>query len=276
MVDVQQIVVATGFSALTHPFAYAKVLIQLGYEPIPPVRSRSLLGKPVYSYPNIFRYMKYLAHEEGFLGLYRGFLPRASSTVLSNIITQCISSTPCFKRNTDRLTLGKHETKAQNDSFVILIKDTSKEMVARCTGVIISYPLQVIMIRSMAQFVGQETIYNSILNGFNEIYKNEGVAGFFEGLLSRLAGEVATLWACNIISHLAVKYLISQTEDPEKLSILISPIASVLVTNWTYPFILTANIMAVNNSGLAITKPPFGQSYDSWKSCWQHLTEIVS
>lgn len=29
MVDVQQIVVATGFTAITHPFAYAKVLIQV-------------------------------------------------------------------------------------------------------------------------------------------------------------------------------------------------------------------------------------------------------
>lgn len=69
--------------------------------------------------------MKYLAHEDGFLGLYRGFLPRAASVVLSNLITQCVSSTPIFKRNTDRLTLGKHQNpeKSAEDSFLILIKD---------------------------------------------------------------------------------------------------------------------------------------------------------
>lgn len=39
-----------------HPLNYVRVLMQLGYEPLPVVRGRSLLGKDVLYYPNAFRY----------------------------------------------------------------------------------------------------------------------------------------------------------------------------------------------------------------------------
>lgn len=47
-----------GVSAAFHPFEYAKILIQLGYEPIPPVPGRSLFGRPIMCLPNIFQYGK--------------------------------------------------------------------------------------------------------------------------------------------------------------------------------------------------------------------------
>lgn len=47
-----------GVSAALHPFEYSKVLIQLGYEPIPAVPGTSILGKPIMILPNIFQYGK--------------------------------------------------------------------------------------------------------------------------------------------------------------------------------------------------------------------------
>lgn len=47
-----------GVSAALHPFEYSKVLMQLGYEPIPAVPGRSLMGKSIMVLPNIFQYGK--------------------------------------------------------------------------------------------------------------------------------------------------------------------------------------------------------------------------
>lgn len=45
-----------GVQAALHPFQYAKVLIQLGYEPIAPRPGRTFFGKQVLVLPNIFKY----------------------------------------------------------------------------------------------------------------------------------------------------------------------------------------------------------------------------
>ena len=74
-------------------------------------------------------------------------------------------------------------------------------MAARCAAVIISQPFHgecwlrfcyidvrktgnlhfatVVAIRSMAQFVGHETIYDTMHGAFVEIYTEDGVIGFF-------------------------------------------------------------------------------------------------
>lgn len=48
-----------GVQSALHPFEYAKVLIQLGYEPIAPRPGRTIFGKDVLVLPNIFKYSKY-------------------------------------------------------------------------------------------------------------------------------------------------------------------------------------------------------------------------
>lgn len=45
-----------GVQAALHPFQYAKVLIQLGFEPIAARPGRTFFGKPVMVLPNIFKY----------------------------------------------------------------------------------------------------------------------------------------------------------------------------------------------------------------------------
>lgn len=51
-----------GVQAALHPFQYAKVLIQLGYEPIAPRPGRTFFGKHVLVLPNIFKYGLYILY----------------------------------------------------------------------------------------------------------------------------------------------------------------------------------------------------------------------
>lgn len=43
-------------NTISHPIEYAKVLIQIGHEPILPRETRTLFGKPALALPNIFQY----------------------------------------------------------------------------------------------------------------------------------------------------------------------------------------------------------------------------
>ena len=42
------------------------------------------------------------------------------------------------------------------------------------------YLLLVISVRCMAQFVGRETIYNTVVDSVVHIYNNEGIKGFYQ------------------------------------------------------------------------------------------------
>lgn len=60
------------FRQIFTPFRLARVLIQLGYEPLAPSQSINPLSRlglrlsPIYCYPNIFVYTRYLFHTRGF------------------------------------------------------------------------------------------------------------------------------------------------------------------------------------------------------------------
>lgn len=60
----------------------------------------------------------------------------------------------------------------------------------------------------MAQFIGRESVYRSIFGSIAEIYRTEGITGFFSGLLPKLLGEVACLVLTSSTVYLASKYLV--------------------------------------------------------------------
>ncbi|KAF5306049.1 hypothetical protein FQR65_LT18614 [Abscondita terminalis] len=75
-------------STASHPLEYAKVLIQIGYEPIAPIPTTTLFGKPALKLPNIFEYVKYIKSVDGFSGCYRGLFPKVCGNLASAIATQ--------------------------------------------------------------------------------------------------------------------------------------------------------------------------------------------
>ena len=79
-------------TATLHPLGYAKVLIQTGYEPLPPKSSVSLFGKESLVYPNVLQYISHIKKVDGFWGMYRGVFPRVLSGTLGNIVQHNVAA----------------------------------------------------------------------------------------------------------------------------------------------------------------------------------------
>ena len=57
-------------TSATHPMDFAKTLIQIGFEPVAPKQTRTWMGKPALSLPNVFLYMGHIRRRDGYLGMY--------------------------------------------------------------------------------------------------------------------------------------------------------------------------------------------------------------
>uniref|UniRef100_A0A8C8LX74 Mitochondrial carrier homolog 2 n=1 Tax=Oncorhynchus tshawytscha TaxID=74940 RepID=A0A8C8LX74_ONCTS len=237
-----QVLLGSGLTVLSHPLMYIKVLVQVGHEPLPPSLGRNLFGRQVYQLPGLFAYAKHIIKIDGKAGLFNGLAPRLCAGTIGTLVHIGFSFLPKF-----RITILS----------VFLLPQTTKEMIARSCATIVTHPFHVITLRCMVQFIGRETKYSGVFDSIVTVYKNEGVLGFFAGLIPRLLGDVLSLWICNMLAHLINTYAIDD-----------SFFASML----TYPFVLVSNLMAVNDCGLAGGLPPYASIYPTWVDCWRHLS----
>lgn len=60
----------------------------------------------------------------------------------------------------------------------------------------------------MAQFIGRESLYKSIFGSIAEIYKTDGILGFFSGLIPKLLCDVACLVLTSSTVFLINKYAV--------------------------------------------------------------------
>ncbi|OWF52493.1 mitochondrial carrier homolog 2-like [Mizuhopecten yessoensis] len=260
-------------TAVFHPVGFSRFLIQLGHEPLHPETGRAFLGfgKDKTYYPNILRYMGHIRQKEGFLGLYRGLVPRILGGFVGNFTT---TATNNYLKGVG---ISEDETEKavgnSSDELVGWLKtfflQTSKETVGRCVGIIVSQPFHVIMLRCQAQFIGGETVYNSLWSSMVEIYNNDGVLGFFGGLIPRLVGEVITIFLTNFLANMINKHFL---EDKE-MRTYTSSACGLVIGTFTYRFSLVGNLMAVNNTGLVAAKYPYMLAYSNWYECWGHLSK---
>merc|ERR1719468_592550 len=134
-----------------------------------------------------------------------------------------------------------------------LIKLTQKKMTARCWAVILSHPLHVMCLRSMAQFVGGETRYSSwnIFKNGLEIYRYEGIQGFFDGLVPRLLFETSTIAMTGAITYFVSYYII----DSKEYDGIINLISSLFASSVTYPMSLVTTVSAISGSQLIAGQP---------------------
>ncbi|XP_059169117.1 mitochondrial carrier homolog 2-like [Physella acuta] len=261
-------------TALLHPFGYAKVLMKVGHEPLAPESTTTFLfRKDVYVYPNIFKYLGHIKKLDGFTGLYRGVVPRILAGTIGNLVQYNIQ---------DRIKLHEKKPKKWKDELSILdgddeefvprlkqfAKETSEDTLGRCCGVIVSHLFHVIMIRSMVQFIGRETQYNSIWSSTKEIYNHDGILGFFSGLVPRLIGEIIAIWVTSFLAKVINKYLIQEND----LKSYTGAACGLVVSHFTYHFTLVTNVMAVNGSGLAAGSYPNMPLYNNWWDCMRYLS----
>lgn len=267
-----QIAFGLAFNTAYHPFAYAKTLIQLGHEPFPPKLSKSLFGKHVYMYPNVLKYVNHIYKLDGFTGLFRGLPGHLVYYVVGTIVSNDIKQN--FADQKQKTELDEIDEDTTCGTVKKLVVETAHETIARCAGVICSYPFYVVYIRSMGQFVGRESLYSSFFGSIGEIWRSEGIVGFFGGLIPRLVGEVLTIWIANILTEsfrCAICHI--NNESSEDFKVHYSLISQLIASTFTYPFNLISVIMSVNKSGLAVASPPITPYYNSWVDCWRHLSK---
>ncbi|NXR13719.1 MTCH2 protein, partial [Semnornis frantzii] len=184
-------------------------LLQVGYEPLPPTLGRNIFGRQIYHLPGLFAYAKHIMKIDGRAGLFKGLTPRLCSSAIGTIVHGKVlqilfgGAVPCLMPFPFQLGTSKNEPVS---SLEQILKETSREMVARSSATIITHPFHVITLRCMVQFIGRETKYSGILSAFTTIYREEGILGFFAGLIPRLLGDILSLWLCNMLAYLINTY----------------------------------------------------------------------
>lgn len=252
-------------STICHPIEYAKVLIQLGYEPLPPRNSTTLFGRPAMILPNVFEYIKYIKRSDGFLGCYRGLSAKvlglmASSQLSCKVIQVCGIDLPEINDPPNIVT--DDDPKLED-----YIKLGRRDMIMHTASVIVSYPFQVISIRMMASFVGKEEHYSSLVGAIVSIYKEDGILGFFHGIVPKLLGDLTCVAVTGVLAYYANKYFVKSKE----LRTYTVPILTFVASVYTYPLIVVSTCMAVAGSSLKAGNPPLMPPYKSWHACYRDL-----
>jgi len=256
-----------GASFVAHPFDYAKVLIQLGHEPVAPRHTRTLLGKPALAYPSVFQYIHFIRRRDGFFGMWRGVTPKICSSALQ-IYTQQKFDEYYPPEIVDRRAEALMSDEEKRERFV---KATLRDIASKITCVVVSQPLQVIAVRTMAEFIGGENKFTgfltSIFNGFFSILEENGIFGFWSGLIPRLLGEVGVLGITSTLNFIVKNYVV-EDKDINQFS---GHLTGFLAGSICYPFQVVSTCMAVSRSGLAAGYPPSMPLYSGWLDCMKHL-----
>merc|ERR1712112_323351 len=108
----------------------------------------------------------------------------------------------------------------------------------------VTQPLHVVVVRSMASFVGQESDYDNVFSGLLSIYKENGIFGFWSGAMPRALGEALT-----VILGAAIAYGLNMYAD-KSLKSYTSHISSFLAASLCYPFTVVSHCSIVSRSGL--------------------------
>uniref|UniRef100_A0A674CZ48 Mitochondrial carrier 1 n=1 Tax=Salmo trutta TaxID=8032 RepID=A0A674CZ48_SALTR len=251
-VDTAIVLLGAGVTAITHPLLYVKLLIQIGHEPLTPTVGTTMFGRNVLYLPGFFSYAQHIIRVDGKRGLFRGLSPRIMSSAISTMVRSKVKQA---------IPAEQVENVSNRDdlktSLRKVVKETSHEMVIQCLSRIATHPFHVISVRCMAQFVGREIKYRGLFSCIANIFKEEGVGGFFAGVVPHVLGEVIFLWCCNLLAHFINTYAVDN---------------NIAVSVLTYPFMLVADLMAVNNCGLVAGVPPNSPIFKSWLRCWAHLS----
>lgn len=238
--------------------------MQIGFEPIAPVPGRTIFGRPAYVLPNIFTYTGYIKNMDGFTGLFRGLSPKIMGLVLSS----CVSEKVAERCGLAPIELPKKdEDLSEEERYKLMVRQLSRDIVLHTSGIVVSHPLHVVSIRMMAQFVGKEVKYKSILGSLMTIWREEGILGFFSGLLPRLIADLSCLILATSTTYLVNKHIIAEKEH----QVYFGSFNTFIWAGILYPFHLVSTCTIVSGSGLAAGRPPIMPMFNNWSHCYRTL-----
>lgn len=261
------VIVRVGLNAVTHPIEYAKVLIQIGHEPLPTYKSKTIFGKEQLFYPSIFSYIKHIKKTDGLGGCFRGLTPKLTGNIISGVTFQYVTNIIEIK-NDDK----KADELSTEELTMQFLQRTARETVARSVAIIASQPFHVIAVRSMAEFVGNDGFYTGIFTSIGVIYREEGLFGYFAGVCPRILCDIGALWLSNSLIHVLNNYIIEDKDIKTYVTASIKFLASALM----YPMQVVSTCMAVTGTGLVAGTPPCMPLYHNWSNCYSHLKSTNS
>uniref|UniRef100_A0A8D0D766 Mitochondrial carrier 1 n=1 Tax=Sander lucioperca TaxID=283035 RepID=A0A8D0D766_SANLU len=177
-VDTALLLLGAGVTAITHPLLYVKLLIQVGHEPLPPTVGTTMFGRRVLYLPGFFSYAHHIVKVDGKRGLFRGLSPRIVSSAISTVVRSKVKQVSIYSNNINTVL-----------QYTVCLADH-----------LFCFPLAVMSVRCMAQFVGREVKYGL-----------SSVLCVCSGLIPHVAGEVLFLWFCNLLAHFINTYAVDES-----------------------------------------------------------------
>lgn len=255
-----------------HPITYWRTLAQLGHEPLMPYLGPSFpfSSTQIYFYPNAFAYLKHIRVEDGFFGMYRGFGQRLCCSFVGKMVSQ--TTLEAIEDKWQKREEVKDDD-TEVEAWKKILTTCTIESASQSVGIIISYPFHVLMVRSMAQFIGKEHIYDSAFGGASEIYNNEGIMGFFAGLAPRLVGEVLTIFIAKTLIHVMRRYIVKE-KDAGPYGAIVNLACNLVASASTYSYFTVSTVMIVNGCGLVAGVEPVGRmTFPNWREAYCYLTK---
>ena len=267
-----------------YPIRFVQILIQLGFEPTPPQKSYSFVFRQhLYYYPGLFGYARAIVREEGWRALYRG----VGASVVSEVVQLTARGilTPPVQRAVSWLPLSVVDSGDDVPDTEENVQ-TSRAVVVRHTRNFISsvtmetlvelfyHPFHVITVRAVAQHIGRENLFSSVWSSVKEIYREEGISGFYAGIVPAILGHVSNIFVYNLLRlafELVVMRVSSNLGKAVIQGLIEVPLLMYLPRTYSYPFTLMSNMMAVNNCGLRAGLPPRVPVFDGWRDCYRYL-----
>ncbi|XP_055355789.1 mitochondrial carrier homolog 2-like [Paramacrobiotus metropolitanus] len=285
-------------AVVAHPLNYAQVLMQVGYEPFPPRIGEDFLGRPVANLASVFDYLVHIREHDGYKGLFRGIGPSVTHIVVGMYVARLAEKIVNFlwyevlfvrrsSRNRGRFpfSISKLETMGSLVENVIrfeptekittsssyglkaFVEDVIKESAIVSISTAVAWPFHVIALRTMAQFVGGEKIYNDIASSIREILINEGFTGFFAGLLPGWLNAVSITVLSNLLVY---SYTATNLKSLTGIN-LVRLTAAAGISELFYPLRLVSRLSAISGARLAAAKPPFIPKVSYSYQLYEHM-----
>ena len=225
-------------------------------------------GRKTYWLPSLWTYAGHIRKTDGLGGLFRGLSPKIVQGIVQQVVAQEVNQIlPVVHQSQS----SKHSP-AVRDALTFC-KETGRASVVRSVAVVAGYPFEVVSVRMIAYYVGREEPYSTVFGAVREIYRTNGLAGFFAGLVPRLLCEICSLWGFEVLSGVIIRSigLPSRTSERREMEAYVRSIAQYVVRMVTYPFMLTSTLMIVDGSGMqAAHGIPF-DGHGSWFTCLSSL-----